>query len=245
MTALICPECAYENEVERIYCHSCGARLDRSAAASRVPPQKQLEETQRHLRKMLKPRGRFRPLFFLLCKLILGACLVAVVAQLILPPEAPPAVKDVAPPQINFDMESAIISHPRGPLQYTEEQVNAYLAFALKGKQSALNKPLLTFKRAVVAFSEGAVTVTVERSVFGYSLYSRSSYAVQVEAGKTLVSNKGGNIGRLALPPIIMQSVDIIFADLWSALGRERKLLAQMGAIEFREKRVLLSPRPR
>jgi hypothetical protein len=240
VTALVCPECSHENEVERIYCHSCGARLDRSAAASRVLPQKQLEETQRHLREIFKPQGRFRPLFFLLCKLILGACVAAIVIQLILSPEALPAVKDLAPPEINFDLEKAIRSHRGSQLPYTQEQVNAYLAFALKSKQPALDHHFLIFKRALVAFGEGTLSVTVERSFFGYSHYSRSVYSAQVESGKILVSNKGGNIGRLALPPMIMQYADIIFADLWSALGRERKLLTQMGGIEFHEKGVLL-----
>jgi hypothetical protein len=240
VTALACPECAYENEVERIYCHRCGARLDRSAAASKVPPQKQLEETQRHLREIFKPRGRFRPLFFLISKLILGAYVAALVIQLILSPEAPPKVKDLAPPEINFDLEKATTSHQGRQLSYTQEQVNAYLAFALKSKQSALDHHFLIFKRALVAFGEGTVSVTVERSFFGYSHYSRSVYSAQVESGKILVSNKGGNIGRLALPPMIMQYADIIFADLWSALGRERKLLAQMPGIEFHENGVLV-----
>ena len=38
-----------------------------------------------------------------------------------------------------------------------------------------------------------------------------------------------------------MQLIGFIFADLWSALERERKLVAKMGAIEFHEKSVLLS----
>ena len=27
---IICPDCRNENEFERIYCHDCGAKLDRS-----------------------------------------------------------------------------------------------------------------------------------------------------------------------------------------------------------------------
>ena len=32
VTKLVCPDCRHENEPERIYCHNCGARLDRSGA---------------------------------------------------------------------------------------------------------------------------------------------------------------------------------------------------------------------
>jgi hypothetical protein len=242
MTKLVCPECAHENEPERIYCHRCGARLDRSAIASQTLRQKEAAETQRHVRKMLNPqRLAFRRLFFMTCKLVIGACAAAAVIQMILPPDVPSAVKDVAPRQINFDLENAIYSHRPAQLEYTEDQVNAYLAYTLKSKQSALNKPLLDFKRAIVGFSEGSVTVTAERSFFGYSLYTASAYAAHPGEGKVVVSNKGGSVGRLPFPPEIMQFMDIIFADLWSALQREQKLVAKMGGIEFHEKQVLLS----
>jgi len=175
------------------------------------------------------------------CKLAIGACAAAAVIQMILSPDVPSAVKDAAPRQINFDLENAIYSHRPAQLAYTEEQVNAYLAYTLKSKQSALNKPLLNFKRAIVGFSEGSVTVTAERALFGYSLYTTSAYAAHAEEGKIIASNKGGSIGRLPFPPVIMQFMDIVFADLWSALQREQKLVAKMGAIEFHEKQVLLN----
>ena len=244
MTKLVCPECGHENEPERVYCHRCGARLDRSAVASLR--QKEAKDTQRHVRKMLNPpKAAFRRLFFRVSKLVLGACLAAAVIQMILPPDVPSAAKDVAPLQINLDLENAIYSHRPAQLEYTEEQVNAYLAYTLKGKQAALNKPLLNFKRAIVGFGEGAVIITAERSLFGYSLYSGSAYAVRAGEGKIVVSNKGGNIGRLPFSPEIMQFMDIIFADLWPALQREQKLVAKMGAIELHEKQVLLRAPPR
>ena len=34
ITKLICPECRHENEAERVYCHDCGARLNKPAAAA-------------------------------------------------------------------------------------------------------------------------------------------------------------------------------------------------------------------
>jgi hypothetical protein len=240
MTKVICAECGHENELERTYCHRCGARLEGSVA-SRRPEQKSLEETQRHVRKLVKPqKAKLRPLFFLFSKLILSACVAAAIIQMILPPEVLPAAKG-EPPQINLDLENAIFSHRPTQVQYTEDQANAYLAYALKGKQAVLNKPLLAFKRAMLEFGESTVTITAERSLFGYSLYTRSAYAVQVAEGKIVVSNKGGGIGRLPFPPVIMQALDIVFADLWSALLRERKLIAKMSGIEFHDKKVLLS----
>ncbi len=47
---LICPECRRENEAARIYCHDCGARLDRSSLAKEKQTEEDPKDTQRRLR---------------------------------------------------------------------------------------------------------------------------------------------------------------------------------------------------
>ena len=93
---LICPECRRENEAERIYCHDCGARLDRSSLAKIAPTGEDAKETQRRLRTMLDPqRAKMRLMFFNISKLILGAFAAAAVIQMVLPPDVPPRTKSV------------------------------------------------------------------------------------------------------------------------------------------------------
>lgn len=58
---LLCPECQRENESERVYCHDCGARLDRSAVAPTKEPPK---DTHKRLKKFFDPqRARIRYFF--------------------------------------------------------------------------------------------------------------------------------------------------------------------------------------
>ncbi|MEP6603673.1 MAG: hypothetical protein ABJB69_06990, partial [Spartobacteria bacterium] len=52
-------------------------------------------------------------------------------------------------------------------LDFSEDQVNAYLASSLKTKQAALNIPFIDFKRAVAVFHEDLCLFTVERAVYG------------------------------------------------------------------------------
>jgi len=240
---LVCPECQHDNEPERIYCHDCGARLDRSAIASRVSPKEGLKETRRRVRNLFDPKGlKIRLQFYWFCKFILGAFVLAAVVQMILPPDiAPPAKSSPGISQMSLELENAITYHRPQQLQYTDDQVNDQLRYMLKNKLSLLNKPFLEFRRAVVEFGEGVITVTVERSISGFSVYTSSSYAVRVGEGKPVVSSKGGRIGRLPVHPAIMEFGDIIFADLWTALEREHKLVSKMGAIEFHPKNVILT----
>lgn len=239
MTKVVCTECRRENEAERIYCHHCGERLDRSGVASQQKaPDPQA--AHRRLQKMLGPPNRTRQNFFAVSKLALAAAAVAALVEIALPPELPAPTKSV-PPQIDLDLENAASYQKAGPLEYSQDQINAYLTYRLISKKKALNNPLLTFVRATASFREGACTIGVERSLFGYSLFSRASYRVDGGAGKIAATNDGGWIGRLPVHPVIMQFGDIIFVDLWSALERERKLLGKMGAVTFHDGSVTIT----
>ena len=244
MIKLLCPECRRENEPERIYCHDCGARLDRTALAKIAPKGEDAKETQKRLRTMLDPqRAKIRHLFFKTSKMILGALATAAIIQMILPPDMPPRSKTGDfPPQITLDMENALLNHSAAPLQYTEAQVNAYLGSALKSKQTALSK-LLQFERAIVKFDENVCTITAERSLFGFSLFTTTSSKVSLQNGTVSTTNNGGSIGRLPVHPMLMKYADPLFSDLWTALDRERKAISKMGAIEFRPQAVVLTPK--
>jgi len=237
MTKLVCGECRHENEAERIYCHNCGERLDRSAAAAQKP-MVDPTETHRRLQKMLGPPSRVRHNFFAVSKLVLAAVAAAALVEIALPPELPAPTKIVSP-QIDLDLENA---HLRpSPLEYSQDQINAYLTYRLISKKAALTYPFLTFVRATASFREGACTIAMEHSLFGYSIFSRTSHRVDTSAGKIAATNVGGWIGRLPIHPAIMQFGDIIFADLWSALDRERKLIGKMEAVNFHDGSVTIT----
>jgi hypothetical protein len=243
MIKLVCPECQRQNEPERIYCHDCGARLDRSALAKVAPKGEDAKETQRRLRQMLDPgRLKMRLMFFKISKLILGACALAVLIQMLLSPDVPERVKSIELQQINLDLERASTSHGTAPLQYTEAQVNTFLVNVLKSKQAALSK-LLQFERALVNFDEGVCRITAERSLLGFSVFHAISYNVTLQDGTLTASNNGGSIGRMPIHPMIMKFGDILFTDLWTALDREKKSVSKMDAIEFHPKTVILTPK--
>src|SRR5205085_8688505 len=134
---LTCPECRRDNEAERIYCHECGARLDRSALAGRNAGKVETtEELHKRMRGMFSQR-RVKVQLFLsrTIKLILIALAAAALFVIFIPPEVPPAVKsDVLPPQINLSLETLTESRQPRSVQFSEENVNAYLANNLKQK---------------------------------------------------------------------------------------------------------------
>jgi len=183
--------------------------------------------------------------FFKLCKVILGACALAAVIQIILPPDVPPRVKvSLRPAQINLDMEAAAIRHRPPALRYTEQDVNTYLDYVFRSKRASFGT-IAPLERVFVRFEEGLCRVNVERSVLHYSLYGGSYYQVRIDGGKLVVSNQGGNLGRLPIHPLIMKYGDIIFYRTWAALERDRKNVLKMERIEFHPQSVTLFTKAR
>jgi hypothetical protein len=243
MIKLVCPECQRQNEPERIYCHDCGARLDRSALAKVAPKIEDPKQTQRRLKQLLDPgRIKMRLMFFKISKLILGACALAVLIQMLRAPDVPERAKNVELQQISLDLENAIATHNAAPLQYSEAQVNNYLVSVVRNKHAALSK-YLEFERAFISFDEGSCRITAERSLLGFSVFHAISYNVALKNGTLTASPTGGSIGKMPIHPIIMKYGDVLFPDLWAALDREKKSISKMDAIELRPKAVILTPK--
>ena len=89
---------------------------------------------------------------------------------------------------------------------------------------------------------DGSCTIGMERSLFGYSIFTQSSYRLETAAGKITAMNVGGWIGRLPVHPAIMKFGDIVFADLWFALDREHKLMGKMAGVNFHDGGVTITP---
>src|SRR6202011_5219688 len=119
---VICSECRHENEAERIYCHNCGERLDRSVVIARKKEQDP-GDARRHLQKMMQGPSKSRQNLVAVGKLALAAAVAAVLVEIALPPDLPAPTK-AAPTQIDLDLENAASFQRAGALEYSQEQIN-------------------------------------------------------------------------------------------------------------------------
>src|SRR5688572_27548099 len=99
---LVCAQCGYENEPERVYCHNCGTKLDRSVLPrDTVTQQETIAETRRRIRRMTNP-GKFGAYFKSLINVLIWAAIVAAIIQFVKPPANIPTRQQ--------EMEARIIS---------------------------------------------------------------------------------------------------------------------------------------
>ncbi len=244
MTKLVCADCRHENEPERIYCHNCGARLERSALLKeKVTADESGAQARAHLKEMFRPgRGSSKRLAIKFLKILCGAACLAAIVQLILAPDLPPQPNEVVfAPMINMDLASALENHQPAQLTYSEEQVNSYLAASVRRSTSPAKEGFFPLARIVVRFEEGVCVINIERQIFGLSIYAGSSDRVAVEGGKIASANVGGYVGRMPIHPMLMKAADaLLFAKTWETLARERKDVAKLAGIEFHPQSVTL-----
>lgn len=244
---LKCAECGRENEVERIFCHDCGAKLDRSSLAARKNPKVETADAaHKRLQGMFSDRGAsFRLWGGRIAKLLGAAIAAALLILMFMPADVPPPVQSSElPRQINMDLEMMTMYHRPPALKYSDSEVNAFLNNALRNKKAALTYSILDFERAIVGFLPGACRLTIERSVFGFPVYTTALYATAVKDGKITAEVRGGWLGRLPIHPALAKYLVYTQADAGKTMARERRLLEKVSGIEFIDKEVIFLGTP-
>ena len=243
MTKIVCPECRHENEAERIYCHNCGARLDRTAVRKEIAASEESPEaTQARLKRLMDPaRGRSKALALKLTKILLGAALAAAVVEMLLPPDLPPEVKSLElGPMISMDLLSAIESRQPARLAYTQQQVNDYLSSTIRRASSPAKEGYFPIRRIYSQFGEGTCGISTAHNCFGLPLYVDGTYRVQLDQGKIAANCESGHIGRMPIHPLIMQRLGLLMGKTWATLEREKKQVARLAGIQFHPQSVTL-----
>lgn len=231
---LTCGQCGYENEAERVYCHNCGAKLDRSLLPKPGEADDKTEtpgQARKRIAKMTNPKagGGLREIKTAVNVLIYSALLAALILIAQPPDGVPEAGKDATLSTLSGDMMDAVGSPQPRRLDLNEADINAYLKQQLKSKDAGAMG--LEFKRAYVRLTPGVLHFGAEESVFGLPVYSGVLYRLEVKDGKFTPTMLGGNFGRLAVHPLAMQYLDFFFQKIWVLLQRDRKNMDRMQTV--------------
>ena len=199
---LRCSNCGYDNDPTRVYCHSCGGRLERGAATS--PPTGFTHPTD--VAKMKKPRQalEWRKYASALVRLLILAGIAAAVVLALLPPRnLPPPVEadEGLARRLSSLLASSAGAGGTRAFSIPAGDVGKWLAssVALKGQDGGLVR--IKPERVYAAPGEGVMRVGVETSTsFGLHLYFEGLYEPVAEGEGSGLAVRRLSVGRLPLP---------------------------------------------
>lgn len=239
---LACKQCGYENESERVYCHNCGTKLDRSILPEDTKKKK--SESPAAVRKRVQKfgsPGRFtlgRLVKMVLSAVIYGFVAAALIAIALPPHNLPKAAGDLLDtPAIPYEIEDALAASR--PVAFSEDQLNAYLARAIRSKKS---DSWAQYTRTFVQLKPEQIWTSLEYAIYGYPVYISVGQKPRIEGGQLKADYVGGSLGRLPLHSALMPFLVKPFDTLAEAMKNERQMLGKMQAIEVSEKKVVLTP---
>lgn len=238
---LTCGQCGYENEPERVYCHNCGTKLDRSVLPKEKTTQEEnLAATKKRIKKMTNP-GRgwddvkqgFNTIFL--------AAVVAAVFLLVMPPERLPSKEKEANAQlISVPIDYALENPAPSTLQFTEADISGHMRSRVKGVEVV---PGLDFKRAYAVLNDGKIVLGVHQELFGLPIYTTVEYEAGIKDDAFYAKKVGQSFNRLGIDPRI-PLMDSMFASVWAKLKRERQVLDRAHSITFTKDAVTIILKP-
>ena len=241
---LPCGQCGYENEAERVYCHNCGAKLDRTLLPKQEEGSTKMEtpeQARKRIAKMTNPKqqGGVMREVKAACNVLIYSAILAAVYLLVKKPEGVPEVSKELPQRFISDEMMEVVNAPQPKrVDFSESDVNGYLQQRLKSKDGGTAG--MEFKRAYVNLLPGVIHIGSEQELFGMAFYSGVLYRLEVKGGKFTPVIVGGNFGRLAVHPLAMQYLDFFFQKLWGLLPNERKQMDRMQTVAVQKGTITL-----
>jgi hypothetical protein len=250
---LTCKQCGYANEGERVYCHNCGTKLDRSLLpTSAIATEETLAKKQKRIRKAVTPRRGFfagSGKFFVYT--MLSAVVVAALILVVLPPDDVPAeipktdLMNMDVRAISMELENDIQSTAPVSVTLKQSEINPYLQYTIKAATTGYLADEVKFERVFVNLDEDLIRISAEETVFGLPVYSTAYYRLAIRNNKLEATLKGGNFGRLKIHPKLMQNIaDSFFQTLWDALKRDHKSLDHCSLVEVHKDHIDLVTQP-
>ncbi len=237
---LPCEQCGYNNEPERVYCHNCGSKLDRSLLPKAAEkPQEDAQKAKKRIERMTNPRSNVIGREFK--ALVKVAFFSALIAALFLafqkPDDMPELKKGEMMRLVSSDMMEALGSPTPARVSFTDNDINGYLKQPLNKPKDTM-VPGVQVVHAYVKCLPGVLRIYSEQSAFGFPTYSRIDFKLEVKDGKFMATVVGGAFGKLSIDPQLMQYADYAFGTLWDSLQRERKQMDKMLSVTVYEGRI-------
>jgi hypothetical protein len=242
---VVCEKCGYDNELGRIFCHSCGAKLNLSEIKSPSQGGKSLAK---------KKTGSWKPFWRMIEVLILLAVIAALFLALQVPSVRPISISSedlTSSDKQRFELDNAIAQRKPAAIAITEGQLNAFIGTLGFQKSQGTGLEVIPTKLQL-ELGDGVVTaIFVGKIHFGGSvekqLYLSYTGVPTIEGGHFVFKSVGGSLGSLPMGPWLLEKTglfDRYYAKVFANLGQEKQTIDSLSSISVSPQEAVLNYQP-
>jgi len=213
-----CVSCGYDNDPTRVYCHSCGKKLERGSVAA-PPPSGFTHPTDVTSIKRTRPSVPWYKYFAFLLKLVFSGALVFAAVLALLPPRhMPPASQ----PDVDLARRVVMLvdaaSTADGPRSFSLPALDVGRCIA--GMARPKNEDRASLESVYSATEDGSFRVGLKTRPLGlFYLYFEAEYAPVVAGFGYGLQPLRYSVGRLPLPFALSWLVEMHLRSLSEALA--------------------------
>lgn len=215
---ITCPNCGKDNELGRIFCLKCGAKLDLNAIA---PPTSAKNPALRKAKRAAA--ATVTNAVFKTIKLLFLSLSTAFITLIFLPPDMtrykPTDEDGDAFEEKKFQLEDAVNNNKPFSATFSEVEINGMLKKYVKTLNDDFKSPVKVGS-IYASLGEGTVTLSIDRKWKYFHIFLVYSIKPAVNDGKFVFEPAGGAIGRLPLPKFVLD----MYTKLLTPLGERFKL---------------------
>ena len=244
---VICQKCGYDNELGRIFCHSCGTKLDLSEIKSPSQGGKSLKK-----KKAGGAAGKT------VVRFVNFAIVVVVIATIYLALQVPTLrpITTTNEDSLSVDkkrsaLDDLLLQKAPRTISVSEAELNAFVE--MLGFQKGAPKVLeVVPTRLQFELGDGVVTaIFIGKINFGGSvekqIYLSYTGVPTIEGGHFVFKRVGGALGGLPINPWLLEKTglfDRYYAKVFGNLSQEKQVLDSLASISVTPKEAVLTYRP-
>ncbi len=241
---LECSKCGFNNELGRIFCHQCGAKLEVDKIKPPTPGAKMRRRAVASARKTVR----------VVIELGIAVGLIAVIALICLVPEVPPVkptnAEMVAADTKRLDLQQLVNGSKAGSIELTDGELNAFLNTLgmEKPKGSGILLAPITIR---AEFGNGTVKLgylgDLQLGSVHKQVYLGLAGRLSVAQGAVRFEPTGGWIGRLPLHPKLVEWTGLLqncFSGLFEKQDVEKQALGKLTSITISDGKATLRYQP-
>jgi len=236
---IACPNCGKDNELGRIFCLKCGAKLDLNAISA---PTSAKNPNLRKARKAAK--AVIVNTIFTSVKLLFVAMSAAVITLVFMPPKITrfkSTVEDADTfEEKKFQLEDAVNSNNTLTVNISEREVNSMLKRHVKSLNEDF-KSEVKIGSIYASCDNDMMTFSIDRKWKYFHIFLVYAAKPELKNGKMVFRPVSGAIGCFPLPRLAVEPYSNLLTPLWSKFKFDKQTLDQLASVKIQTNYITLT----